>query len=656
MTDTPSVPPSIQRSFRDLSEAEVADIEKASLLARAGWSGSFGWDELLRSQRILIVSEAGAGKTYECRSQQERLWNAGEPAFFLDLATLATSSVRDMLSGKEEQRLDEWLRSQSEVATFFLDSIDELKLTLGKFDQALKRLNKSLAGQLGRVRVVITTRPVLVDRALIEQYLPIPSASEAEPTAGAFADAVMDREKKPDNALKTKAWRNVGLMPLSTAQMREFAVAQNVSNPDALLNDIRLRDAEEFAQRPQDLIELCSDWREHHRIRTHRAQVETNIATKLKPGTERKERAPLSQEKAMEDASRLALAAMLTRKLTLRYSAKSNSVEASEAALDVSKILSDLSADERATLLERPLFGFASYGRVRFHHRSVVEYLAARRLEALLLRGISITAVKRLLFTETAQGTRTVRPSMRPVAAWLALARDTVFDDIVALDPAVVLDHGDPQSLTPPQRIKALEAYVGRYGGGGWRGLSTPRIQVHRFASPELADAVNRLFRSDIENPEVRHLLLQMIGAGKLAACADIAYEVAMDGERALRERGFAIKAMLQLDDPRLKRLADSLETDAARWPDAVARQAMLDLFPTYLPLPRLVKILGRVKEEPRTIGDLNYQLPREIESVELSPGYLDGLRKALFEMIVDSATWEPDKFPRLSITVVFLI
>jgi hypothetical protein len=156
MTDTPCVPPSIQRSFRDLSDAEVADIERASLLARAGWSGSFGWDELLRSQRILIVSEAGAGKTYECRSQQERLWNAGEPAFFLDLATLATSSVRDMLSGQEEQRLDEWLRSQSEVATFFLDSIDELKLTLGKFDQALKRLNKSLAGQLGRVRVVIS--------------------------------------------------------------------------------------------------------------------------------------------------------------------------------------------------------------------------------------------------------------------------------------------------------------------------------------------------------------------------------------------------------------------------------------------------------------------------------------------------------------------
>ena len=74
---------------------------------------------------------------------------------------------------------------------------------------------------------------------------------------------------------------------------------------------------------------------------------------------------------------------------------------------------------------------------------------------------------KRLLFAETAQGVRTVRPSMRPIAAWLALSRDTIFDDVVALDPAVVLDHGDPQSLRPAQRVRALEAYVGRYGRGG---------------------------------------------------------------------------------------------------------------------------------------------------------------------------------------------
>ena len=649
MTETPSDPPSIRRSFRDLSDAEVADIEKASALARVGWTGSFGWDELLRSQRVLIVSEAGTGKTYECRTQQEKLWKAGEPAFFLDLATLAGSSVRDMLDAEEEERFDAWRRSQSDIATFFLDSIDELQLTLGKFDQALKRLNKALAGQLGRARIIITTRPVPIDRELILRHLPVSVGGEAEPTAEAFADMVMDRSKnKPVDNEGPKASRNVGLMPLSREQMREFAVLQGVPDPDALLADIRQRDAEEFAERPQDLVELCSDWREHQRIRSHREQVETNIATKLKPCIDRRERAELSQETAIEGASRLALAAMLTRKLSLRHSAESDSVNASEAALDVPKILQNWSAETLDTLLQRPLFGFASYGRVRFHHRSVVEFLAAKRLDALLARGVSIKSIKRLLFTETAQAVRTVRPSMRPIAAWLALSRDTIFDDIVALDPAVVMDHGDPQSLRPAQRVRALEAYVDRYGRGGWRGLSTPRIQVHRFASQELTDSVKRLWGQGIENPEVRELLLRIVAAGKLDGCADIAYSIAMEGGQTVPERIFAIEALLKLNDPRLEALSLSVDIESDRWPDAMARRAMLDLFPTYMPVARLSQILRRVREKPRGIGDLTYRLPREIETACLSPEYLDQLRQALMNLIIDGIVWNPDKFPHL--------
>jgi len=580
MTNTPDNSPSIRRSFRDLSDAEVGDIENVATRARSGWTGRFGWDELLRSQRVLIVSEAGAGKTYECQTQQAKLWKAGEPAFFMDLATLAGSSVRDMLGGEgEEERLDAWLRSQSEIATFFLDSIDELKLTLGKFDQALKRLNKALAGQLGRARIIITTRPVLIDRELIVRHLSLPVPGGAEPTAEAFADMMMGRnEKKPIDNAAPKPWRNVGLMPLSSDQIREFAALQGVSDPDALLADIRQRDAEEFAERPQDLVELCSDWREHHRIRSHREQVETNIMTKLKPNSERKEGADLSQETAIEGASRLALAAMLTRKLTLRQSADSDSVHASVAALDVSKILKDWGAEKLTTLLQRSLFGFASYGRVRFHHRSVVEFLAAKRLDALLARGVSIKSIKRLLFTQTEQSVPTVRPSMRPVAAWLALSQDTIFDDLVALDPAVVLNHGDPQSLRPAQRVRALEAYVDCYGRGGWRGLRTPDIQVHRFASQELTDSVKRLWDQGIENPEVRELLLQIAAAGKLGGCADIAYLAAMGRERTVRERILAIQALLKLTDPRLEALAVSIGAENALWPEALARRAILDL------------------------------------------------------------------------------
>ncbi|WP_248313254.1 hypothetical protein [Bosea sp. F3-2] len=69
---------------------------------------------------------------------------------------------------------------------------------------------------------------------------------------------------------------------------------------------------------------------------------------------------------------------------------------------------------------------------------------------------------------------------------------------IIARDPAVMLDHGDPQSLRPGQRVRALKAYVERYGRGGWRGLKTPSIQVRRFASAELTQSVNELWAGGV--------------------------------------------------------------------------------------------------------------------------------------------------------------
>src|SRR4051794_17318478 len=218
MTDNPSDYVWVKRTFRDLSDAEIADIEKASALVKFGWGGGVSWDEVLRSPRVLLISEAGAGKTCECKAQRDRLLAAGEAAFFFDLATLATAAPRDTLLPDEERRFEAWLASQSDSATFFLDSIDELKLTLGNFALALTRFAKALGGQIARARIVITSRPVPFDRALIERYLPILLPAQAAPTAEAFADRVMERAstaEKGDNQTDVKPWRNVGLMPLS---------------------------------------------------------------------------------------------------------------------------------------------------------------------------------------------------------------------------------------------------------------------------------------------------------------------------------------------------------------------------------------------------------------------------------------------------------
>ncbi|WP_349962420.1 hypothetical protein [Rhizobium sp. ZPR3] len=641
----------VQRTFYRLTNEEVADLETAISVARRGyWRKELGWDELLKFRRVLIVSESGSGKTYECQAQQRRLWRNGEAAFFLDLSTLATDPISDMLSFEELDRLDRWQRSQSDVATFFLDSIDELKLTRGKFDTALKKLRKVVDGQLGRVRLIVTSRPVPIDRQLMIEQFPIPKPDTVVASADAFADIAMlgSRALNPDKDDRESGWANVGLLPLSTSQMRALAESQNVSNPDELLRDIVKRDAKEFAERPQDLVELCADWRNQQRIRSHRDQVESNVVAKLKPNAEREERTTLSTDTARSYASRLALAAILMRKLTLRYDASTDDVEASESALDVSRLLSDANPDEQKTLLERPLFGFASYGRVRFHHRSVVEYLAAARLETLLARGVPIKSIKRLLFTETAQGLPIVQPSMRPVAAWLALTRDTIFEEIVSRDPSVVLDFGDPQSLRPEQRILALEAFITRYKDGEWRGLSIPHVQVRRFASLELGETIQRHWKAGIANHEIRDLILDLIAAGPICACGDIAYEVALDQKMPSRLRSRAVSVLVSLADRRVPEIADALATLPTEWDEDVTRRAFLHLFPKHLPLPTLSKILARIREGKSTVGSLTYHLPQMIEEVAADDLDLDALRDLLTTLVRVGTCWQPKDHPHL--------
>src|SRR5262245_46203506 len=113
----------MDRTFKDLRKLSGKDDAfEFSWHERFDESG-VSWDELLKSRRILIVSEAGAGKTYECESKARELFARGEPAFFLSLERVASAGVVATLFGDDLRRFNDWLASSSQLAYFFLDSI-----------------------------------------------------------------------------------------------------------------------------------------------------------------------------------------------------------------------------------------------------------------------------------------------------------------------------------------------------------------------------------------------------------------------------------------------------------------------------------------------------------------------------------------------------
>lgn len=616
----------MDRTFKDLrAPSGKADAFELAWGERFDDSG-ISWDELLKSQRILIVSEAGAGKTYECESKARELFARGEPAFFLSLENVASAGVVAALFGKEHTRFTAWLASSSQVAYFFLDSIDELQLVHRSFKDALRRFAHDIRGAQGRATVVITARPVPIDRQAFRDILPLPTPVRQEDSQDEFIRIAMDgpSNTKDDGP---PAIREVELLPLTGPQIIEFARSRGVESPEALLSAIDAKHAREFARKPQDLIELCDDWREHGGLRAHFEQIQSHVRARLAARPERREKAELPPAKAQIGAQRLALAVILSRRLTIRYSAGSDADSSGAAPIDPRELLADWGPNEVLTLLERPIFVEGGYGRVRFHHRSVMEVLAARQIHDLIEAGLlAQSAACRMLLGLTGSNETILRPSMKPVAAWLALLRPDMFDRVVKIEPDALLTQGDPESLTDLQRERALLGYVVRYGKGQWRGLEVPNLQVARLAQLGLAGTVESAWAAGVEAPEVRELLLRLVSAGHMQGCADLVANVAADASCSDRERFEALQALAALDDSRLAPMVDAIVTLSPGWSERLARWVGTMLYPEHVTEAQLVQLLARVRSESRRSGYYADSVARVIQKADISQARLDAL------------------------------
>lgn len=623
----------MKRTFRELRKSERLADDFTSAWDQVFRADGIGWPELLKFPRILLVSEAGVGKTYECHQQASSLFDLGEAAFFLPLERLAAGGVASVLYGPYLQRFQQWRSSSSQTAYFFLDSIDELQLVHGSFKDALKRLAHDLEGALGRATIVVTSRPVAIDRRAFKEILPVPEPANEALDGEAFVRiAIHGPEAETQD--RPLPFIEVELLPLTDPQIIEFSRDRGVVSPEALLSAIDARHARDFARRPQDLIELCDDWREHGKIRTHFAQVKSHVLARLAARPERREKADLSIERTLHGAQRLALAVTLSRRLTIRYSAGADTEDSGDAPIDPRILLQGWTANEIIALLERPIFAEGGYGRVRFHHRSVIEYLAACQTHQLIESGtISEPSAKRLIFGLTNTNDRLLKPSMRLVAGWLSLLRPDVFDAVLEVEPSTLLVHGDPESLTDFQRERALLEFVERYGKGQWRGLEIPDIQVARLAQTALSNTVLTAWRSGIENPEVRELLLRLISTGRFGECADLASSVARDVACSDRERFEALAALSNLGDERLKAFIESAVALAPGWTERIARWIGTFLYPEHVSDTQLLQLLSNVRVESKRNGSYGGSVARVIEKADLTTNRLEALLPGLLAL-----------------------
>ena len=637
----------LDRRFHDSTDQDLESLRNLEVWGDYVPGSTIGWPELLEYHRVVLLAEAGAGKTAEMRQQAKQLVEKGQFAFFVALEELGREPIDAILSTDEKARFDRWAATADAPAWFFLDSVDELTLIQGKLDRALRRLSSALEERLDRARIIVSCRPSdwrpALDAETIRRRLPVrPKTTVADsraPSEEMFVEVLRAEfhrttpsagEQHDDDA---NALRTFVMLPMSDRQIERFARHRGMQDADAFLAAVRRHDAWTFARRPLDLGALTDTWRRQGALGTRAQQHETNVATKLQDDPARPGDDVLSEKTARDGAERLALALALTRTSSIRSPEQALDADRADGVLDSDRILPDWSAAERKALLRRALFDPATYGRVRFHHRSTQEYLAARRLRTLRERGMPVKALLRLLFA-TRYGADVAIPSVRAIAAWLALWDDAVCRTLMEREPEALLSLGDPESLDMGTRGRIVRKFVIMYGCGCRRGLNIPIAEVRRLAHPELAPVIRECWNA-ARNEDARELLIEMIWQGGIESSADLAREVAFDGSSSPYHRVTAIRALVACNRKHdLISLASNMFAQAESWPDRVVHGVAADLFPRFITANQLVELIERTKELKRVAGGFEWVSQQVAEAVDpLSTAAVD-LRDGLANLV----------------------
>ncbi|MGJ5080386.1 hypothetical protein [Bradyrhizobium sp. HKCCYLS3013] len=556
-----------------------------------------------------MLAEAYSGKTEEFRHQCETLNADGKPAFFLRIEDL-DQGTEQALDRESTERFRAWLTAPGE-AWFFLDSVDEARLNRKNFETALRRFAKDIGDASERAHIYVSCRVTdwrgADDRALFLRYLPAWKSPESDHSTPAgnlsgLLGPIFDQEESAQRRAPNQNEENleslavVQLVPLSEEQCAELAKAAAVKDIAAFTATINRQGLSTLTERPGDLLDLADYWNANGNFGPFAKMVEHSVRRKLaEPNPFRPDNEALSQEDAFWGAERLAAALTLGKSFTLRAPGNEADPSLAAGALDPAQILPEWTPAKRNALLRRGLFAPATYGRIRFHHRSSQEYLTAKWLHRLVRAGCSHAEIFNLIFAER-YGVDTVVPSLRVVAAWLALWHTEIRQELTNREPLILLGYGDPGSLPSEAREQILLAYASKQASGETADDRLENRDLWMFATEQLAPAILKA-ASINKRDDFRFDLLRLIREGAIKGAVSLARSIALDQKANDHHRIVAVDALEACgDEATMAKIARRFLKSPAAASARLASSLSATFYPKHLGTHDLLKIIRSAK------------------------------------------------------------
>ena len=387
------------------------------------------WEELLKKKRVVVLAEAGSGKTYEFYNTCLRLRNDDKFAFFARIEDLS-DSIKECFEQGTPEELENWLDSKSS-AWFFLDSVDEAKLRdSNSFRKAISKFKNVISKGLERSHIFISTRLYSwkgkVDKSILENLNP--SASQL----------------LTNNQYAVEAFV---INPLNEEQIKKFCSIKkslDKSEINHFYKELKELNLIHVSERPFDLNLIISKWEKDKVLGNRKTLLESFIDNSLKEDFFNDEKKGLPYEKAKDGSRKLAAAMVLTGSSWLQVSGVG--IINNKNTIDPKSILIEWEHSDLNILLNSAMFNDVVYGKVSFRHQEIKEFLAAEYFANLFTNDEDSMELQSLFITDIFDE-KIVRPCMRSVLPWLILMNASLQTKVLEIAPQILIEGGDPRSL-----------------------------------------------------------------------------------------------------------------------------------------------------------------------------------------------------------------
>ena len=313
----------LDRTFRDLAISDE-DGDEAKMVRLFAREASTRWADLLVEPRVIVLAEAGSGKTPR-RSGIFAVAYAPRASRPSSCASSMSSTISRPASRKGTSRSSRPGSHSSDQGWLFLNSVDEARLRDPKdFERAIRRIGKRIERALQRAHIVITGRTeawrpatdLLLCRTNLRWDAPAKAPDEAPAPQGKYAVAA-ERAAKREN--RHAPFRIVTLEDLHGAQVETFAVAKGVTDIKAFTKAVERAEAWSFTTRPLDLAETVEFWNNHQRIGSRHDLMTSSVGKSLEErDQDRADARPIAINRIREGARLVAAATTLCQESAIR--------------------------------------------------------------------------------------------------------------------------------------------------------------------------------------------------------------------------------------------------------------------------------------------------------------------------------------------------